>query len=220
MVKLFNVVPNNRTSKRVVMKFAEKSGLVYFGAVNQHRDEHHIVRGFTVSSTHSDSHYSIGSIDGYDVTLVDRSDFVRSPEGKKVRCNWLIIEVKLHTLQDIPHIFIGTRNHDPKPYYTLFTTFPALKEVDLGTFEPYGTEFTDRFCIYAKPTQAIQVERLIPAPTARVIGAHFWPYSAEIHEGTVYMYADDERITASLLKSLLEDGVWLAKHLDNQAELV
>lgn len=218
MAKLFS--SNLRTSKRIVAKFAEKMGFVYFGTVNQHRDDHHIVRGFSVSSTHQDSHYSIGSVDDYDVTLVDRTDTVRGQNGKKYSCNWLIIEIDLHTLQDIPHIFIGARNHDPKPYYTLFTTFPALKEVDLGTFEPYGTEFTSRFAIYAKPTQAIQVERLIPAPTARVIGAHFWPFSAEIHERTIYMYADNERVTASLLEALLEDGVWLAKHLDNQAELV
>src|SRR5690606_37306591 len=116
--------------------------------------------------------------------------------------------------------FLGARNHDPKPYRNLFTTFPAMKEVDVGTFEPYGPEYVSRYSLFAKPTQAIEVERLFPASTARVIVAHFWPLSAEIHERTVYMYADNERVTASMLDALLEDGIWLAKHLDTQAELV
>lgn len=210
----------SRTDKRVITKFVKKMGFVYFGSVNQHHDDHRIVRGFSVSSTHHDNHYSVGAIDGYDVTLVDRSDTTRDDDGKKVAFNLMIIEIDLHTANDIPHIFISAKNHDPKPYINLFRTFPALKEVDMGTFEPYGPEFTSRYDIFAKPTQAIEVERLFPASSARIIGAHFWPFSAEVHEKTVYMYADNERVTSNLLDALIENGVWLAKHLDLQAELV
>lgn len=212
--------PNLRIDRRVITKFGQKMGFVYFGSVNQHQDDHHIVRGFTVSSTHHDNHYSVGSVDGYDVTLVDRSDVIRNDKGIKSTCHWLIIEIDLHTQQDIPHLFLGARNHDPRPYQTLFTTFPSLKEVDMGTFEAYGPEFTSRYSLFAKPTQAVEAERLLPASTARVVGAHFWPFSAEVHERTVYMYADNERVTASMLDALLENGIWLAKHLDMQAELV
>ncbi|HRN97360.1 MAG TPA: hypothetical protein PLZ58_02860 [Candidatus Saccharibacteria bacterium] len=211
---------NLRTDKRVISKFTQKMGFVYFGSVNQHYDDHRIVRGFSVSSTHNDNHYSVGSIDGYDVTLVDRSDTTKDIDGKKISYNLMIVEIDLHTVKDIPHIFISAKNHDPKPYINLFRTFPALKEVEMGTFESYGPEFTSRYEIYAKPTQAIEVERLFPATSARVIGAHFWPFSAEIHERTVYMYADNERVTLNMLNALIENGVWLAKHLDLQAELV
>lgn len=211
---------NSRIDKRVLVKFAEKMGFVYFGSVNQHQDDHKIVRGFSISSTHNDSHYTVGAADGYDITLVDRSDSIRNVDGSRSTVSLMIAEIDLHTLKDMPHTFLGAKNHDPKPYVNLFTTFPALKEVEVGTFEPYGPEFTSRFSIFAKPTQAIEVERLFPASSARVIGAHFWPFSAEIHERTVYLYADTERVTVNTLNALVENGIWLAKHLDLQAELV
>lgn len=211
---------NIRTRKRVISRFAEKVGLLYFGTVNQHSDDHRVVRGFTVSSSHQDNHYSIGSVGGYDITIVDRSDVVRQHDGSIFTYNWLIMSFDLHTKQDTPHFFLGARNRNPKPYATFFATFPVLKEVNLGTFEEYGSEFTSRFSLYAQPSMSIEVERLIPANAARVLGVHFWPFSAELHEGVLYIYSDDERVTPNLLETMFENGLWLANHLDLQIELV
>ena len=212
--------PNARTRKRIIKKFADKIGLIYFGFVNQHSDDHKIIRGFTVSASHQDNHYSVGSFDGYDVSIVDRCDAIWQPDNSIKTFNWLIMAFDLHTVQDIPHFFLNALNHDPKPYASLFTTFPALKEIGLGTFEDYGIEFTSRFSIYAKPTDSIQIERLIPANTARILGAHFWPLSIEQHENVLYIYSDIEHVTSHLLDTMLENGLWLARFLDSQAELV
>ncbi|HEU4830911.1 MAG TPA: hypothetical protein VFS65_01935 [Candidatus Saccharimonadales bacterium] len=211
---------NPRTRKRTITKFTDKLGLIYFGTVNQHTDDHKIIRGFTVSSSHRDNHYSVGTVDGYDVALVDRNDKIRQAGGAVSVCNWLILEIDLHTKQEIPHFFLQARNHDPKPYATLFTTFPTMKEVEFGTFENYDHEFTSRFSLFARPSRSIEVERLFPAMVTRVLGAHFWPLSAELHEDKLYVYADNERVTPTLLETMVESGLWLAKHLDLQAELV
>jgi hypothetical protein len=95
-----------------------------------------------------------------------------------------------------------------------------MKEVNLGTFEEYSPEFTSRFSLYSQPSASIQIERLFPADVARVLGAHFWPLSAEQHDGVLYIYSDEQRISSNLLDTMLEDGLWLAAHLDRQAELI
>ena len=211
---------NRRARKRMIIKFADKTGLLYFGTVSQHSDDQRIVRGFTVSSSHQDNHYSVGSINGYDVTLVDRSDALWQPDGSIATHNWLIMAFDLRTKQDIPHFFLSARNHDQKPYMSLFTTFHTMKEVNLGTFEEYSPEFTSRFSIYTQPSTSIEVERLFPADTTRILGAHFWPLSAEQNENILYIYADNAHVTPSLLDTMIEDGLWLAGHLDRQAELI
>ena len=210
----------SRTRKHLILKFAKKSGLVYFGTVNQNSDDHRIVRGFTVSSSHQDNHYSVGTVGRYDMTLVDRNDAVWKPDGSIAIFNWLIMAFDLHTKQEIPHFFISSHNHDSAPYNSLFTTFHTLKEVKFGTFEEYSPEFTSRFSIFAQPSMSIEIERLFPADVSRVLGAHFWPFFAEQNENVLYIYADNAQIAPSLLDTILEDGLWLAGHLDHQAELI
>lgn len=217
---IFKNITNTRTRKHVVSKFANKIGLLYFGTVDQQSDEHRVIRGFTVSSSHKDSHYSVGSIGGYDTTLVDRSDAVWQADGSIIIQNWFIMAFDLHTKQDLPHFFIGARNHESKPYETFFTTFPAIKEIKLGTFEDYSPEFTSRFALYSRPAMSIKIERLLPASAARVLGAHFWPFSAEQNEHVLYLYSSSKKITTSLLETMLENGLWLADQIDMQAELV
>jgi hypothetical protein len=209
-----------RTRKHLIEKFTKKVGLIYFGAVNQRRDEHHVVRGFTASSSHQDNHYSVGSVNGYDIILVDRSDTVIKDDSSVVVYNWLIMSFDLCTERDIPHIFIKANNHDSSAYETLFTTFPLLTTLNLGTFEDYNIEFTSRFTFYTQPSNAIEVERLFPAKIARVLGAHFWPLSVELKDGILYVYSDEKNITQNILNTMLQDGLWLAQQIDSQIEQI
>ena len=87
--------PGPHSTKRIVNQFADEFGLVYFGYVSQRSDEHHIVRGMTVSTNHHDDHYCIGTFDTYDVVFVERSDTLRN--GKKHQ--WHIMEFDLKSLQ-------------------------------------------------------------------------------------------------------------------------
>lgn len=217
---IFQNIANNRTRKHLIEKFTKKVELVYFGAVDQRHDEHRVVRGFTVSSTHRDNHYSVGTVDGYDVALVDRRDAIPQTDGSIATYNWLIMAFDLHTVQDVPHVFIGANNHDFVAFESLFTVYPMLTKVALGTFENYDPEFTNRFTIYTQPSDAIEVEKLFPATATRVMSAHFWPFSAEINEGVLYIYSDEKQITQNTLDTMLQDGLWLAKQTDSQIESV
>ncbi|MEI6053808.1 MAG: hypothetical protein WCQ49_00375 [Candidatus Saccharibacteria bacterium] len=214
------LITNSRTRSHIIKKFTSKLGLVYFGSVDQHDDDNRLVRGFTVSQSHEDDHYCVGTVGDYNVMLVDRSDAVWDSNGGMSVQNWTIMAIDLHTKQDLPHFFIGAQNHATIPYETFFRTFPTIKEVHLGTFENYSIDFTSRFKIYARPNMAIKTERLMPNSAARVMAAHFWPLSAEQNEHVLYIYSSSQRVSTGLLETMLENGLWLAAHLDRQAELV
>lgn len=211
---------NARTRKRIFDIFVKNVGFVYFGSVDQHMDDHKIIRGFTVSSSHRDSHYCVGSIGDYDVSVVDRTDSVWQPNGSENLVNWLIMAFELKTKVELPHFFLAAHNNDMKSYSTLFTTFPNITELKLGTFEDYDPEFTSRFSLFSAAAKAIEVEKLFPSKSTRVIAAHLWPLSVEQTDNILYVYADNAKVTTNLLDSMLKNGLWLAENLDIQAELV
>lgn len=217
---IFHSTANNRKRRRIIAKFADKIGLINFGPVNQISDEHKVVRGFTVSSSHKDASYCVGTIDDYNITIVDRKDAVLQTNGKTANYQWLVMAFELHTDKDLPHLFIGAHDKNPKPYELLFGTFPALQPVTLGTFENYHQDFTSRYTISSRHDQSIEIERLFPDNITRIIGEHFWPLSAEHHEGVLYIYSDKQNITPNLLGVMIENGLWLAGHLDRQAEII
>lgn len=208
----------SRLRKHAIMRFAEKVGFVYFGSVDQHHDDHHIVRGLTVSSSHRDDNYSVGSFDGYDVSLVDRLDAIETADGQCKTYNWLIFEIDLHNSADVPHIFLGAHAQRNAAYAKLFTALPALHPVPLGTFEKYSQEFTRRYSLFTTPSHFIEIERYFTADITRTIAAHFWPLAIEVCEGTLYIYADNQTVTPHLLETMLKNGLWLARQLDLQAE--
>ncbi len=209
----------SRIRKNTITHFAEKVGFVYFGSVDQHHDDHHIIRGLTVSASHRDNHYSVGSFDGYDVSLVDRLDSLKSNNGRLKTLNWLIFEIDLHNGKDIPHIFLGDHTQKKSSYEKLFTVFPALQPVPVGTFEKYSDEFTKRYNLFASPSYYIETERYFTTDITRTIAAHFWPLAIEVSDGTLYIYADNQTLTSHLLETMLKNGLWLARKLDAQANL-
>jgi len=203
--------------KKAITKFAGKFGLVYFGHVDQHEDEHHIIRGLTVSSSHQDDNYCVGSFDGYDVSLVDRYDIIDRPGMPSKTHRWLIFEVDLHSGVDIPHIFLGAHSHRDSSYAKLFTSVPSLQSIPLGTFENHSDEFTSRYSLFAAPTQYIETERLFTAEVTRTIAAHFWPLAVEVVGGALYVYSDSQNTSAHLLETMLKNGLWLAEQLDERS---
>lgn len=205
----------SRLRRRVIVYFCEKVGFVYFGSVDQHHDDHHVVRGLTVSSSHKDYNYSVGSFDSYDVSLVDRFDALQTTNGRWKTHSWLIFEIDLHHGADLPHIFMGAHSQAHSAYARLFTAFPALQSVPLGTFEPHSDEFTRRYHLYAAPAHFLEVERQFSADMTRTIAAHFWPLSVEIRGGSLYIYADNQTLTVHLLETMLKNGLWLARRLDS-----
>ena len=92
---LFRNVTKTRADRRIFERFDIKNGLIYFGSVNQHTDEN-IIRGFTVSATHQDNHFSVGTIGDYNVSIVDRSDALINVDNSVCFNNWIIVAIDLN----------------------------------------------------------------------------------------------------------------------------
>ena len=209
-------VLQSRLHKRVFMQFAEKVGLVYFGYVDQRNDEHRLLRGLTVSATHRDNHYCIGSFKGYDVMMVERTDTIRFP-GKAPRTqDWIIMAFDFHTTLDLPHTFIGLHTHSDTFYAQLFTKFATLSKAPLGTFTGYDREFVHRYAVYTEPAQLPFTEHLFSKDIAKTMTEHFGSLTVEISDGCLYLYAWHQRPTVAFLTRMIQNGVWLASAIDER----
>jgi len=207
-----------RANKRTMMHFAESMGLVYFGHVDGRGDDTQLIRGLTVSGNHHDKHYCVGSLYGYDVAYVERTDTLQVPGKPTVTHNWLVMQFDLHTTHDLPHVFLGLHTHSEAFYASLFTKFSTLQKIPLGTFETYDKAFTARYAIYTSPAKALDAERIFDSAVTQTLLKHFGTITVEIHQGCLYLYSEHRRITESLLDAMVKNGIWLAKHIDARAE--
>jgi len=207
-MKLMRLSP----TKKVIREFADDAGLVYFGYVSQRSDEHHILRGMTVSTKHHDDHYCIGTYEGYDVVFVERSDQLRN--GKKHQ--WHIMEFDLKRA-DMPHTFIGSGKHGLGFHELLATKYPNLQPVALGKTAEYPPAFHARFATYVTPAHAVTIEQFITPDVAAMLAEHFAGLVVEITEHALYVYSEKAHLTAALLDAMLKNGAWLASRIDENS---
>lgn len=204
-----STIREGRRKRGVYQYFTEQNGFVYFGYVDHTDDDHNVVRGLTATSTRKDTHYSVGSQNGYDLAFVER----------KISSHiWTVLDIALKNAADYPHIFIGTGHHSERFYAHLFFKFRHLRQVPVGTYEAYDPQFLENYRMFSSPSSFLDTERLFSAKLARVIGSHFRPLAIEITHGHLYIYADNQRVTQSLLQTMLQNGLWLAEELDKSTD--
>lgn len=194
---------------------SKRLGLLYFGVVDYRQDDHEVIRGLTVSTTHRDKHYAVGSYDGYDIAMVDRYD--QSKDGtKSIRHNWCIIQISLHAPQSIPHVFVLPHDRSGR-FAHLFVGLRHLQVIHDLTEQQYSSEFTDRYNLNAPPHQALEVERWISPSVALGIAARFWPHAIEIRDGKLYVYITEHRLDEAVLGGAIASALWLAEIIDQTA---
>lgn len=207
-----------RSRGRILRQFAQKTGLVYFGSVDQHVDEHEIIRGLTVSTTHRDDHYAVGAFDGYDISLVDRFDVTIDPHGASSEHSWVILQLNLQTDSPLPHIFLQPVNHSNDAYSKFFSANSHLKAVNTLFQGSHSEEFHHRYQVHTASAQALEIEQLFTPSVTQTIAARLWPHAIEIFENKLYVYTTETRLTETLLESCLDSAIWLAQILDQAEE--
>lgn len=207
---------HKRRTKSIITRFAEEVGLVYFGHVDQHEEDQRIIRGMTVSINHIDAHYCIGTYEGYDMAFVQRTDVLKpvSPLKKSSRHRWHIMEFDLHTSVDLPHCFVGLHQHSESFYKQLFTKYPHFRSITLGALGSYSPLFTAKYKVYGSPKDAILIEKMLQPEVNEMITRHFGSLAIEIHEGSLFVYAETATVSYKLLDAMIKNGVWLARHID------
>lgn len=203
--------------RRTIMRFAEKVGLVYFGSVDHDDDEQRIVRGLTTSPHYRDTHYTIGTYDGYDVAFVERSGTVKVPHGKPERQQWLVMEVDLRTQSDLPHVFLGKQSHTQAFYLQFLTKFSYMTRIPAGVADGYDEKFLRHYTIYGRIVDQVSVMRLFDPVLTKAIVEHFHELAVEVSDGCLYLYAENSIPTEHVLEAMLRYGVWLAQTIDARA---
>ena len=209
--------PLIRSRGKVIRAFAKKIGLVYFGTVDQQEDEHEVIRGLTVSTTHRDAHYAVGSFDGYDISMVDRFDVGFDSNRKPVDHTWLIFQVDLQN-KSLPHIFFKPLGHSPAAYNKFFMAFNTLHVINNVFNDAHSDEFHARYELYGLATHVSSLEQILTPIATQTIAARFWPHAIEIYDGKLYVYITEHRRPEleAVLSPTLQATTWLAGVLDEQ----
>lgn len=201
--------PTTKRRQSLLRHLSRKFGFVYFGRVDQHGDDHHVVRGVTVSPSHEDLSYLVGSYDGQDITLVDRFDIV-SAQKRHASQRWLIAEVPLTSPQEIPHFFLLPLLHD-HGFHEHLTTLRSFEPVAMPP--EYPADFQQRYTLYAAPARSLELLESITPDIARAIAVHFWPLSIEVSNGCVYVYSSISPLTTHEVERLIKNSTWIAQAL-------
>jgi len=195
-------------------QFSKHLGLVHFGEVHQHDDELDAIRGFTASLTHRDTHFAVGTYNGFNIRIVNRFDVIRIAGNPNHEQLWTIIEIELDA-KGVPHICFVPTGREGGEYGRLYATQPHMQPLNSMILDNRSPEFHGRFQIYARPTYSHQVERLFSSPIILGIGSRFWPHGIEIERGKLLLYITEHRLSKTVLESVLASGLWLAETIED-----
>jgi hypothetical protein len=73
--------------------------------------------------------------------------------------------------------------------------------------------------VYARPTNALEVEKILTPLATEMVSRHFGSLAIEIQDNSLYVYSEHQHLTRDLLMTMLKNGAWLAAHIDEQAAL-
>lgn len=202
-------------SRQAFKIIAEENDMVYFGRVDQQADEHKLVRGVTLSPTHRDDHYCIGSVAGRGTVLLQRTDTIVHPSHPPQRHTWFVAAFDLRP-PDLPHIVIDAGGISKAFYDQLLIKNPYFITVGKEIFEDYDTAFSDHFTVYAAPDSIDDLHRVLTPDTAAILAHHFSELSFELYDDMLIVYATLPSEPKRLLDKMIHAGCWLSDQLDGQ----
>lgn len=197
-------------TRRAIKQFASKYHMVYFGHVDPREDEYELVRGVTVSTSHVDNHYTVGTYNAHDIILVERRNTLSFPGKQDATYRWLIAQIDL-TRTGLPHVFIDSHHHDAMFYANAFVAKNGVQDLT-SYFSGVSPTFGHRCKLFTNPANYAQAGALITPEVAETLAQHFHQFDYEFFDDRVLVYASNATITPSTLEDMLRVGAWLADH--------
>lgn len=201
-------------TRRVYDDLCRRYDLVYFGHVSQHHDDHELVKGVTFSANHTDNHYVMGNIEGYDLIVVERTDHIAFPGRSAEHYRWIIVQVDLDERLQLPHVFLDARHHDQGFYQALFAKFNRLSSADRLFDSGYDELFGQKFHPYTPPDSLDDLQLYLTPDVAAVLAHHFAHFDVEWHHDKLLVYAANRTVTPHLLNTMLREAIWLARQIE------
>ena len=205
--------PHIRSRSRVLRQFSDKLGFAHLGSMHQHDDEYDAIRGFTASTSHRDSNYTVGTYEGVNIRLVDRFDIQKHRLNSTTPQGWVILEFEL-PVADIPHAFFVPTGKEGGAYDRVFTANIHMQPLNsILQHVNHSPGFYGKYQILARPTHSREVESLLTSPVIFGIGDKLWPHGLEINNNRLYIYIADTTPTMQTLDTTIVAGLWLVNEL-------
>lgn len=201
--------------KRTIEKFAQKFGLLYFRSVNAASSQVSVIRGSTASIDQQDGNICIGSHDGYDMVFVERTATTSFGEYPSTRHRWHIMEFDLHSHNNLPFIFIGTRQQSRTYYAKLFGTHREVGHITREMHPNITKNFDAHYTVVASPAEHIVLTQLLTEPITASMAKNQLPFAIEIHGDSLFVITEASQVSQQSLTKMLHYGIWLARHIDD-----
>lgn len=188
--------------------------LVYFGTVNAQSDEHMMVRGLTVSAQHVDRHYCVGSVEGFEVILLERTDQLYFPYKKPESYRWTILQIDLDHV-NLPHVFLDSRQHQSAFYDAFFAKYPQMRRTDVNLLADHDPRFTRGFTTLCSIQDNSLVAQILSYEITATLGHHFSRYDFELFEDKILVYSSNRTPTRAVIDDMMRAGIWFAREIEN-----
>jgi hypothetical protein len=198
--------------RRTFQSLCQEFQLVYFGHIDRHRDEDIVIRGATLSQSHRDEHFCVGTVQARDVVLLKRSDTVTSIQHPSTGLSWYVLQIDTRR-HDLPHVILDGRRQPPAYYERLYTTHNRLGRVDPTSLQV--AKFTQQFDTLTTPDGLGSVLSFLTPQVMSQLGHHFHQFDYEWFQDRLIIYAPNPKASNGLLRNMLQVGLWLADQLDN-----
>jgi hypothetical protein len=205
-------------SKKLYKDACEQFDLVYFGSVSQHSDDHQMVRGFTLSPSHVDRHYCVGTVSARDVILLERTDTISFPDRPSKAYTWVVLQVDLAVKSPL-HVVLNSFQYEEPVYATLFTKLHHLHKLTVAELPQLDQQFVRHFAVYVALQLMDRLGSIIAPNTASVMGHHFRGLDYEILEDELIVYLPIVNPTQRDIDNMFKAGIWLAGEIEKSLEL-
>jgi hypothetical protein len=208
---MFQKIKTHHTIKRYFQEFADKQGLVYFGAVN-HSDEIDLPKGITFNPSSKDTNYVSGSVGDYDLALFSRQAEHSNSTKQFANYSWTILSLELKQ-SGFPHVILDTRKHDKLFYDSVFTRFARLRRAN-AVVNQINKSASQYFDIYIAPESTITLLNLFDDATLERMITTFSNYSLELDSNKLSIFFRGEPYSTLPLTTLLNEALWLAETIE------
>lgn len=214
MIKFKSLITASRSdNKKIFKSVCSRFDLVYFGGVSQHSDDHQMVRGFTLSPSHVDRHYCVGTVSGHDVILLERSDTISFPDRPSRKYSWVLLQIDL--MRPVPvHVLLNASRTDDQLYNILLLRHRNMQLYDQAFLNSLDSRFASIYRVYAPVQNMADVGRLFHPQTASVLGYHYNSFDYELFHDRLIVMTQTNTPTAHLVEKMFEAGIWLAGEIN------
>lgn len=202
--------------RRVVVAFAKEHKLVYFRNIDHGKETTPVIRGSTSSPKQIDTNICVGTHADYDITLADRISETHFEGYETSLHRWYVLQIDLKRANNLPFIFVGTKQQTKAYYAGLLTSKRQLHHLMLETDAEKHSSFHGHYVVLSSPANSRLISELFDQDMVNAMGEHLYPFSVEIENDSIIVSTEAHKPSQQLLNKLLHYGLWFAKEIDKK----